>query len=204
MSGGQKGIYDEARAFLQNQDANFSYVEGDAASQLRQLLDDPYCYQGQKMQQAKTLLDGLRQAVDGRVRQEKTITLTKLAERWQRLIGMAEFDELTAVQQSELEQPVTALKQRIEQQTLIAVIRDLLRRFDETEYPGLLRRMVALATPPEPGENPPSVKETVTLRSLYVPFNRPWLADEADVAHYLQALEKALLAEIEKGKQIQV
>ena len=40
--------------------------------------------------------------------------------------------------------------------------------------------------------------------SLNVAFNKPWLANEADVERYLQAMREALLEEIRKGKRIRV
>ncbi len=189
------------------QDANFSYVAGENVQQLRRILDDPHCYQGNKMQQANTLLNKLQDAIAARVQQEKTETLAKVDERWQRLTGMAEFEDLDHGQQAQLQKPFTSLKQHIANQTLIAVIRDLLRRFDETQYPGLLRQMVEWAQPdPDEGKAPPVlvVKETVSLRNLYVPFQRPWLENEVHVEQYLQALKLALQAEIKKGKNIQI
>jgi hypothetical protein len=203
MSGTQKAIYDDIRTFLQNHSANFSYVGGAEARQLRELLDDPHGYQGNKIQQGKTVLDSLKGMVTDRVQQDKAETAAKVDERWQQLAGMAEFAKLTEAQQAQLEQKVIQLRQRIENAALIDVMHGVVRQMDDTLYHALLRQMDEWANPPEPGE-PVVVRETVTLRSLYVPFTRPWLADEADVAHYLQALEKALLAEIEKGKQIQV
>lgn len=211
MSGAQRGIYDEARAFLQGQEANFSYVEGDGPRPLRQLLDDPHCYQGNKIQQAKSWLDSLQAEVNGRVQQEKVATLAKVDERWQRLTGMAEFADLTPEQQTHLQQPFTALKGRIEGQTLIAVVRDLLRRFDETEYPRLLHQMVVWAQPPavvlEGGGDAgqvTAVAEPIPLQSLYVAFSKAWLTDEADMDAYLAALRQAMLQAIQDGKRIQI
>lgn len=203
MNGTQKGIYDDIRRFLQQQSPNFSYVEGDAARQLNELLEDPYCFQGNKIQQGKSWLDGLRQEVHGRVGQEKTNTLARLDERWQRLTGMAEFSDLNADRQAKLQQPFTALRQQIEQQTLIAVMRDLLRRFDEVAYPELLRQMVDWARPAI-GDEPLVVRESIPLRSLYIPFSRPWLENEAEIDEYVTALKKALLQAVQEGKRIQV
>ncbi|HID53751.1 MAG TPA: BREX system P-loop protein BrxC, partial [Anaerolineae bacterium] len=149
MNGAQREIYDAARTFLRAQKANFSYVGEAEARQLQRILDDPHCYRGNKMQAAKTLLDGLQEAVAQRVAQEKAETLAGVDERQQRLTGMAEFAELDAARQAELERPFTDLRQRIAGQTLIAVIKDTLRLFDETTYPRLLQQMVNWAAPPD-------------------------------------------------------
>ena len=201
MSGPQREIYDAARAFLQAQAANFSYVGEAEARRLGQILDDPHCYRGGRMQEAKTLLDGLQEATAQRVAQEKAAALAGVAERWQRLAGMAEFAELDAAQQAQLQQSFTDLRQYIEGQTLIAVVKDALRRFDETEYPRLLQQMVDWAAPPDKA---PVVRETVSLREIYLPFDRPWLEDEADVDAYLAAWRQALLEAIREGKWIRI
>ena len=79
----------------------------------------------------------------------------------------------------------------------------LIRQYDETGSTALLRHLEEWVNPPRPGGGHP-LKEPVPLRSLYIPYTKPWLNDEADIASYLQALEKVLRAEIEKGKKIQI
>ena len=117
---------------------------------------------------------------------------------------MAEFEQLTPAQQAELEQPFTRLRQRIEEAALIDVMHGGIRQFDEATYPALLNNIAAWLTPDTPNEDPPVVRETIALRSLYVPYTTPWLNDEEDIASYLQALEKVLRAEIAQGKKIQI
>jgi hypothetical protein len=109
---------------------------------------------------------------------------------------------------------------------LIAVIRDTLRRFEETEYQRLLSRMTTWAQPtPEPERTPeaetdgeqagvispaqsqprdPTPIQYVPSRSVRVSFDKAWLADESDVERYLKSMREALLDEIRKGKRIQI
>lgn len=216
MSGTHKQIYDDARAYLQAQEANFSYVGKEEARKLYDLLTDPRCYQGNKMQQAKTLLDSLRQQVTARVQAERAQAAAKVDERWQRLAGMGEFNDLTAVQQTQLQQPFTTLKQRVEGQLLIAVIRDMLNQFDRDGYQSQLRQMTVWAAAntapppaaPSPGEKPRVVIEPrieyVAQQTLHVPFSKAWLADESDVDAYLSLLKQTMLQAIQDGKRIQV
>ena len=42
------------------------------------------------------------------------------------------------------------------------------------------------------------------MKSVSVGFEKPWLANEADLDNYLAAMRKALLAEIKAGKRIQI
>lgn len=218
MSGSQRRIYDDAQRFLQNQDANLAYMDGNEAAQMRRLLEDPSCYLGNKMQQVKSLLDALQARVTALVEQERAKALRAVDARWERLTGMAEFGDLTASQQSQLQCPFDELKRTVERAALVAVIRDLVRRFDETAYPQQLLQMTLWAAPgpePEPGDNgddqwaafDPVIEqriEYVAQRSLAVPFDKAWLVDEADVDAYLSALKRTLMQAIQNGKRVQV
>jgi hypothetical protein len=81
----------------------------------------------------------------------------------------------------------------------------------------LLAMMVEMATPvaptPEDTDEPtddasPKVGEPkieyVHTRKVRVSYDKAWLANEADVDHYLESLREALLEEIRKGKRIQI
>ena len=106
----------------------------------------------------------------------------------------------------------------IEKETLIAVIRDSLRQFEEKEYQTLLTRMIRWAKPkPEnktayEGTNHGDESGTVEdgpvaftqAASIKVSFDKAWLADEADVDHYFAAMRKLFLKEIKAGKMIQI
>jgi hypothetical protein len=216
MRGAHKAIYDEASNFLRSQDANFNYVGAGEARELQQILENPRCYQGNQMQEAKRLLTSLQEQVKVQVAQEKATALAKIDERWERLTSTAEFSDLTQTQQADLEHPFGQLKIKVKSQSLIAVIRDLLTRFDEAEYQQQLRLLTQLSATnrqPQPtkaattGQEPKVIEprvEYVSQQNLPVAFSKAWLADEADVKAYVEALEKAMLAVIQDGKRIQI
>ena len=218
MAGGQRQIFDSAQRFLTNQEPNLTYVDGDEAAAMRRLLADPTCYSGNKMQQVKSLLDAAQAKVDAVVRAERTRMFKAVDERWARLAAMSEFDELSAAQQEELKRPFEELKRTLERTTLVAVISDAVRRFDNNEYPRQLRQMTVWAAPAvEPqtgladdhhnGPADPIVEpriEYVAKQALHVSFDRAWLADETDVDAYLAALKQALMQAIVDGKRVQV
>ncbi len=56
-------------------------------------------------------------------------------------------------------------------------------------------------TPPPP---PKPKVEYVNVRQVRASYDKAWLADEADVMHYLESMRKALLDEIRKGKRVQI
>jgi hypothetical protein len=215
MSGAHQEIYSGARRYLAAQEANLPYVTGDASHRLHDLLDDPACYCGNRMAEAKSLLDALQASVAAVVGREQATALGKVDERWERLAGMVEYGDLTDEQRAELRRPFDELSRTIERQTLVAVIRDTVRHFDDNGYRQQLATMAqwsAQARQPAPDPQGGSDATTcaeprveyVTRTELRVPFDRAWLADEADVDAYLDALKAAMMREIGAGKRVQV
>ena len=225
MSGPQKGIFDNARKFVQSQEPNFAYIEGDETAQVVASLTDPECSKGNRMQQVKTQVETLQEKVTAQIEAEIAKAKETVAALKGRLCGMAEFGALNGDQQEQITRPFNEFNVAIERQKLIAVIRDTLRRFEESDYQRLLSQMTSWAQPaptpkpaPEPGETakpdkgtkptPPAKPEPrieyVPSRSVKVSFDKAWLADETDVERYLESMREALLDEIRKGKRIQI
>jgi len=225
MSGPQKGIFDNARTFVQSQESNFVYIDGDESAQVVASLTDPECYKGNRMQQVKTQVETLKGKVTAQIEAEIAKARETVATLKGRLCGMAEFGALNGGQQEQITRPFNEFDSGIERQKLIAVIRDTLRRFEESDYQSLLSQMTSWTQPaptPKPalvpgqtstpydGAKPtqPTVAEPrieyVSSRSVKVSFDKAWLSDEADVERYLESMREALLDEIRKGKRIQI
>lgn len=225
MSGPQKGIFDNARKFVQSQEPNFAYIEGDEPAQVVASLTDPECFKGNRMQQVKTQIETLQEKVTAQIEAEIAKAKETVAALKGRLCGMAEFSTLNGEQQEQISGSFNELNATIERQKLIAVIRDTLRRFEESDYQCLLSQMTSWAqsaptpepspqpdqtTTPDKGTKPmPPTKqepriEYVPSRSVKVSFDKAWLADETDVERYLESMREALLDEIRKGKRIQI
>jgi len=216
MSGSMKSLYDEARKFMQTQEPNFAYIEGNEALQIEEILSDPACFKENRMQQAKSLMDSLNSKISEYLKQEKLEAKRRIDSMKERMEGMGEFAKLSPVQQSQLSKPFDQFLQNLECQNLVAVIRDMLRRFEEKDYQRILGQMCEL-TQPKPagasgaegegttatGKAEPKV-EYITLRSVNLDFDKAWLADEADVDRYLASLKVEILKEIQSGKRIQI
>ncbi|HBG94431.1 MAG TPA: BREX system P-loop protein BrxC, partial [Chromatiaceae bacterium] len=211
----QRGIYDDAKRYLDAQEANFSYIQDDTSGELRNALYDPQCFKGDRMQQLKTKLDALKQAVTSELDKTRKQANAMLDQMQQRMQTMDEYKALPEARTDELNAKFQELRSHFAQQRLIAVINALLRRFEEQGYQTLLRRMVEMAKPKPThtdtsigGKTSPGIKETkaeyVSARKLSIPFDKPLLRDSADVDRYVEALRQALLKEIGEGKQVQV
>lgn len=225
MGGPQKDIFDRARKFIQDQETNFAYIEGDEAGQIPGILSDPDCFKGNCMQQVKLLLETLENKVNAQIETEIAEARGMVVVLKNRIESMAEFGVLNEEQKEHISSPFDEFNAGIERQKLIAVIRDTLRRFEENEYQRLLSKMTVWAHPepkpdpaqepggaatPEPGQKPKPLEKTKPLieyvpsRNVKVSFDKAWLADEADVDEYLKSMRRALLEEIQKGKRIQI
>lgn len=216
MGGVLKGLYDEARILVQTQEPNFPYVERSEAQRIQEALTDPECYKGNLMQQTKTLVDSLKAKLAAQLEQEKSAACDCVTALKSRLATMSEFIRLSEDQHAELFQPFETFLHSMDRQTLIAVIRDTLRRFEDDEYQRILARLSAMARTDadtgshktETGKQKTTIAEPlveyVPYRSIRAPFDKAWLADEADVDQYLASVREALLEEIRNGKRIQI
>ncbi|MCC5808698.1 MAG: BREX system P-loop protein BrxC [Opitutales bacterium] len=224
MSGPQKRIFDEARRFVQQQEPNFSYIdeptgpdavqedsgEANSPTTLVQALSDPECFKGNRMQQLKLQIDALQEKVTAKIAGEIATAKGRVAALKARLCSMPEFNALDSEEQEQITRPFQEFSATIEQQKLIAVIRDTVRRFEEQHYPQLLARLSdqrsLKAGQSKPGyqQGKPDLHPLVTIQSLEVPYNAAWLANEADVDRYLASMRETLLEEIRNGKRIQV
>lgn len=220
MSGPQRGIFDNARTFVQTQEPNFVYIEGDCATQLADSLRDVNCFKGNRIQRMKTLLDEARSLVDDKVQQVRQQAVEILTARQSQMHNMDEYQKLPDVRQADLDEPFKELLEHIGRQPLIAVINDRVRYFEDQGFQKLLSKMNAMVAPKpqvqvvreslgavEAEEETPAVApqpEYIHARVIRVPYSRAWLADEVDVDSYLESMREVLLDEIRKGKRIQV
>ena len=145
MRGSQKDIYREARAYLQEQKANFPYIEGDEAANIAAILDAPDCFRGNKMQQVKGLLESLRAKVEHQQKKEREAAKKRSEELRQGLLKIAEFALLARNAQLKMAEGFVAFTQKTELEKLIPVIREGVRRFEESEYPRIIAQVCAAA-----------------------------------------------------------
>jgi hypothetical protein len=206
MGGPQKTIYDEAGAMVQTQQPNFPYLGGDLPQQIETVLRDPQCFRGNRMQQLKSLVDTLKEQLARQMDAEITIAQDTIATLEARLCGMPEYARLGPEQQQTVCAPFTRIKAAIIQNNLIAVIRDTLRRFEESDYPHLLQQVASGAASEGTTVPPPPAKPIayVPIRSVSVSFDKAWLADEDDLDRYLEAMREASLVYLKNGKRIQI
>lgn len=209
MSGSMAEIYADARDVLvQNRD-NLDYVGKDVSEQIRTALDDARCFAGQQMQAVKADLDQLKEEIRTTVEREQQEAIDLVDSRRQQLEALLEYaanESLDDEVQAEIQQTV----QKIRHAGIIAVVRDLKRRFDEDVYPRLLQQVTSPLKPSTSGDGGPQESDPtpqptfVSIRSLRVEYSQPILTDSMDVENYVAALQAAMLAELDAGNRIRV
>lgn len=223
MGGAQKAIYDEARAYLADQSANFGYGGDDKANAILEVLDDPNCFKGNSIQQIKGTLDALKAGVDARIAAEREAALSDVEGLREKLRALPEFASLTESDRRDIEAAFAGILETVASSKLIAVIRERVTGFRSSGYPSLLGRVTA--PPPAPSQKgdrgaeqqgfkdgassspptPPLAQlEYVAATALRVTYAKPYLADEQDVDAYLDTLRETLIAEIRAGKRVTV
>lgn len=216
MDGSQRSIFDRAQAFITSNEPNFSDLDGTDTIELLAMLNDPEAFRGNHMQQLGVLLESVQAQVIDRLAAEKGRVRDATNALRDRLCAMNEFDELSAEQKNRLMEPFNEFVGSLEDQGLIAVIRDRFNRFDAVEYPRLLNRIgewsvrhpepdAAVsegAEPKAPESRPEPVVVHVKSTEISARFDKAWLAEERDVHEYIDWLREELLQEVNSGKRI--
>jgi energy-coupling factor transporter ATP-binding protein EcfA2 len=216
MKGEQGKIYEQAKKFLNEQQHNLYYLEGDEKKQLKEILDNPACFRTQQMSDAKSLTEVLEDKLKRKLKTIKGSYTDDIKSMKAKLEGMAEFEHLSADRKREVEDKFVSIMRLVDRSDQIAMINDQFSTFRDSTYPTLIGNIQEwgnLREPPKP-YNPrpgdplnikkPTPKKIVPAREVKVQFKKALLYDEKDVEEYVQSLTKALLAELEKGNNIQV
>jgi hypothetical protein len=216
MSGPQRAIYDEVRAFLASQDANLSYIDPQAGQKIRDALADPDCYKGSSIQELKTGFYQIKETIELAVLAERKAVVKAIDEVADKVSATREFQALAPELQAQIRRSIEAHKERLETQTMIAVLRDRANGVRNNLLSQIMGEVVALAAPPaEPGPSgtpggmaepggspPPRPQEFTNARDLLIPFSKTYLENESDVDQYLDEMKRALLTTIGSGKKV--
>jgi hypothetical protein len=201
MKGSQREIFDRAYSYLKEQEANFAYIEADEAEQIKTILQNPQCFKGGLMQQAKTLLDTLQQKVSAQIEREIQQARQKIDELKNGLLNHSDYGALLSEQQAEAIQPFTSLTEKLETQNTIAVIRETLRSFEKNDYTKLLAQIHSW-TRRDPDIDPEV--EYVSIQDVLDNLDKTILSEPSDVDSYLEKLGEVLRREIKNGKRISI
>ena len=157
-NGGGKDSYDEACSLLENQKPNLEYVEGDEPESLAAALVDPAIYKGAAIQQLKADVTSLQQKIECQVEAERASALKAIESLKAKLEGFEEYKKLDGDKQAHLSQAFEEVVSKVNGQSLIAMIRDEARRFEDQRYSLLVQQLMTWNQPEEEEKGKPSLQ----------------------------------------------
>ena len=211
MGGAQRAIYDDAREFLRDQEANISYVDAAAGDAMAKTLTDPACYKGTVIQSLKSDLYGLKERVELTVLEERKAVIAAVDECSAKVTQTPEFQALPVDDQAHINRNIDSHKAGLDSVKMIPILRDRANGAKLDLLPRILAEVERLnrpAPPPQPvsgGDTPPPPPAEpiyVNASEIKVGFTKPYLTEEADVEQYVQEMKKTLLEQIRAGKKV--
>ena len=210
MGGAQREIYDDAREFLRDQEANISYVDAAAGEALARALADPACYKGTAIQSLKSDLYGLKDRVELTVLEERKAVIAAVEDCAAKVTQTPEFQALSADDQAHIKRNIDSHKSGLDSVKMIPILRDRANGAKLDLLPRILAEVERLnrpvvdpkLVPPGPPKSEPPQTTYVNASEIKVGFAKPYLTEEADVEQYVQEMKKTLLEQIRAGKKV--
>lgn len=199
-SSGQKSIYDEISGFIRDQEPNFSYLD---SGKIKELLDgfaDPEIYKGNRIQQLKIKYDILKDKLDRLIADERS-NAAQMIEQCQ--IEIDQDPDYVAAEDSVKDIVIGVferVKAKIVETNIIAVIKDIINRFNDVDYPEIIRLIHTRRDEGIPEK--PRIK--VQIKSIKISYHSDEISNEAELRSYIQAMNQSLLREIKKGNIIKL
>jgi len=203
LNGGQRAIYDEAVALLAENANNRSYLPDGSDAEVRQLLDDPNAFRGDRMAQLKQAAQQLKGQIDASVAAERAAVAKMIDARAAEVVSSIDFNRAPESEQLKVRSEIDLIRDRVDREAQIAMIRQLGFTFEETTYPSLLDQLAAARSADgADGGGPEPVKQAVSVKTITAPGVHGVLESPEDVERYLDALRGALLSVLGDGKRI--
>ncbi len=209
MSGAQRGIYDEARTFLHDQEGNLVYADATSVTTVREVLTAPDCYKGPAIQTLKADLYQLKETLELKLLEERKSARAAIQDCRTKIEALEDYASLTDSQRDIVRIRIDEMAARIDKTPLIPVLRDLGASVRTTLLPELLSEIERML---KPTQKPGGMKEAsavspqpasmVDVGQIRVSFAKPYLANETDVDAYVETMRERLIAEIHSGRKV--
>ncbi|HZK07238.1 MAG TPA: BREX system P-loop protein BrxC [Bacteroidales bacterium] len=201
-NGEQKKIYDQIRIYLDGDQSNFEFIDGEEVALLSGHFNHPKPYEGNVMREAKSVMDGLMNKVRGKITQEKYAAISKVEAVKEALASHADFAKLTPEEQNRITAPLDELKAKADSQRYIANLQQYQQQASNLKIE-LLNKIQALVVKPiEDGKTDYHLIKYIRSTNVKVKFPKSELTSREDVEEYTEALKKALLHHIEENRRI--
>jgi hypothetical protein len=209
MNGPQRLAYDEAMAFLREEEANFHDLAPEEVQPLRDLAEAATPYRGNAVPAAKAAVTRLRAAISALINQERESAYAVLDDHEQRLRALPDFGKLDDAARSKVLARTLEARTAMASARFVTAIRDRVNRYRASDYPAQLESASSLAASAAlpgggtGGAGPtPAAQIYVPTSSLRTACRLPYLSTEEEVDQWLAALREAAVAEIREGKRL--
>jgi hypothetical protein len=220
MRGPQRGIYDDALAFLRGDEANFVELPETEIQPLRYLAASDHPYRGNILPLAKAAVTKVRGLLADLLDAERAKATQVLATHEARLETIPDFSTLSESARSQVLAATVAARESVQSARFVSGIRDRVQRYVNQEYPtqvALADRLVAPPPPPRPAAPPvagqpprnpipepiaPPAVAYIPASSLQAKCSLPYISTAAELDQWLDALRAAAEDELNKGNRI--
>lgn len=210
MHGPQRVVYDDAIGFLREEEANFADLPSVDLQPLCDLAASPQPYQGNTIPAAKLAVAKLRKQIAELLTAERDRALATLETHESRLRAVPDFEKLSEPARQQVLAANMVARKAIQSARFVSGIRDRIQRYTTYDFPSLLAQISSLALPPEKptgatGEKPAPKAAPVSYTpatNLQPKCDLSYIANEADLDHWLAALRAVAKAELDKGNRI--
>lgn len=209
MHGPQRLAYDEAIAFLKEEEANFPDLPAADVQPLRDLAAAEAPFRGNSVPAAKTAVTKLREMIAVLLTAERQAAAVSLDEHEAKLRALPDFQKFDADAVGQVLQKTTDAREAISSARFVTAIRDRLNRYRTQDYPEQLALVSRLAAPPPPPPKPGDSRKPEPPAPTYVPASSlrakcdlPFIGSEADLDQWLTALRATAAEELKKGNRI--
>ncbi|WP_315773571.1 BREX system P-loop protein BrxC [Rhodococcoides kroppenstedtii] len=212
LNGNQRGIYDAARSFMQENGNNIAYLPAGVADGIETALEDALIFRGNRTSQLGSAVSVLREQLDALIRAERDAATTKIDGYWEQVPISASYAGATEEARQSVFRRTEQVRTRVQHETQISAIRHLAAQFDDTIYPAILDELeaskpVGYPKPKVAGEGvpkapTPAAKQSISIRRLSLPGAGEVLESEQQVEAYLDRLRSVLVATINDNKRI--
>jgi hypothetical protein len=209
MHGPQRKTYDEAIAFLREEEANFPDLPDTDVRPLRDLASADAPFRGNGIPAAKASVNKLRDRITALLAEERAAAGAIFSEHEAKLRALPDFGKLGSADVAQVLEKSEEARLTIASARFVTAIRDRLNRYRAQDYPAQLALLSRLVTPspetPKSGDSAKPEAPTPTYipaSSLRAKCTLPYIGTEEDLDQWIAALRAAASEELKKGNRI--
>ncbi|MBK6772734.1 MAG: hypothetical protein IPG78_11555 [Ignavibacteria bacterium] len=147
MSGSKRSIYENILLYLENNKANFDFINNESLDKLEKVAESPKPYKGNMIQEVKTVLEKIQNDVSILLQKEREIATEEVRLSKEKLSSFAEYSKLDIRKQEEVIAPFEKIINEIEQERFIGNIKTKTYYASTSIYQQQLELMMRLANP---------------------------------------------------------